>query len=66
LGILHWDFNPLKYKGTTIEEIRKEQEEEKKNIWMANMIVYGKVKQEIGLCKETKLDWLVKNIISHF
>ena len=65
LETLYCYSNPLEYKGTTIEEIRKEQEE-RKNIWMTNMIVYGKVKQEMGLCKETKLDWLVKNIISHF
>ena len=65
LETLYCYSNPLEYKGTTIEEIRKEQEE-RKNIWMTNMIVYGKIKQEMGLCKETKLDWLVKNIISHF
>ena len=65
---LHCRGSQLKYKGMIIEEIRKEQEEEekKKNIRMANLIVFRKVKQEMGFCEETKFDWLVKNIISHF
>jgi len=60
--------NQLEYKGTTIEEIRKEQEEKekRKNIWMTNLVVFRKVKQEMDFCEETKFDWLVKNIISHF
>ena len=63
---LYFGDSQLKYKGTTIEKIRKEQEEERKNIWMTNLIVFRKVKQEMVFCEETNFYFFVKNIISHF
>ena len=66
LILLYCKDNQLKYKGTTLEEIRKEQEkEDRKNIFTTKWIVFKKVKQEMRFCEEANYDWLINNILSH-
>ena len=67
LKVLNCDSNPLKYpKDSTIDEIRKYQEEEYILFKENTKIVVNKIKQELGYSTEISFDWLENDIIKQY